>query len=697
MTAVVISILPFALLPLVASTAANVGLFPSVFNLAESAAIIANATCGERNTEVFCHLDSTESVKAPSSQDCGICDATEKNKAHPISLAVDGKSSTFWQSPSLQFGLDYHFVTITVDLKKVFQVGYVLLQAGNSPRPGNWILERSLDGVDWAPWQFFAINDEECWHAFGVEPRRGKPTYRYDDEVICTSFYSKLEPLADGEMHISLVNERPGASGPSRTLTEFTLARYVRIRFRRLRILPNDQLLVNGFNYPDATVLRRYFYSLRDLTIGGQCHCNGHASECLVNPTSMDYTCKCRHNTCGPFCNQCCPMYNQKLWRPGKFITANSCERCQCHGHADECFFDPQVEAERKSMNTEGKHEGGGVCIGCRHFTAGVNCEYCKEGFFRPADVSQFDSRPCRPCSCSNLVGSTGACYNNADAEKLALKGVKPGHCVCKPGFDGPKCDQCARGFHQYPDCVPCPCTLAGTLNGACSGLCQCKANVEGRRCDRCKRGFFALHESHGKGCLDCFCNGITDQCDVAKLGVELVQHAEGWKVTDLRGRVVSEPYWSTVTHGVTIAEDDMRGLQTYYWLAPKEYIGNRLVSYGLSIKILTSWHTVRGDTSGTATMGPDVVIEGANGMLIGCGALRYKGQINASISVTLTEADWYHIPTTLFDIEAKSYQEEEPEFIGGFVSKIEFMRVIQNVKRLLIRAKYHTDQLEGT
>ena len=74
------------------------------------------------------------------------------------------------------------------------------MEAGVSPRPGNWILERSLDGVDWAPWQFFAISDEECWHAFGVEPRQGKPSYRYDDEVICTSYYSKLDPLENGEV-----------------------------------------------------------------------------------------------------------------------------------------------------------------------------------------------------------------------------------------------------------------------------------------------------------------------------------------------------------------------------------------------------------------------------------------------------------------------------------------------------------------
>ena len=89
------------------------------------------------------------------------------------------------------------------------------------------------------------------------------------------------------QIHVSLVNGRPGASGPSRTLTEFTLARYIRIRFRRLRILPHDQSLVQGFSYPDTSVLRRYFYSLQDLTIGGQCPCNGHAGECRINHQTM--------------------------------------------------------------------------------------------------------------------------------------------------------------------------------------------------------------------------------------------------------------------------------------------------------------------------------------------------------------------------------------------------------------------------
>ena len=49
-----------------------------------------------------------------------------------------------------------------------------------------------------------------------------------------------------------------------------------------------------------------------------------------------------------------------------------------------------QVEAERSSINTEGVYEGGGVCINCQDNTAGTNCQHCKEGYYRPEDVSNY-------------------------------------------------------------------------------------------------------------------------------------------------------------------------------------------------------------------------------------------------------------------------------------------------------------------
>ena len=40
--------------------------------------------------------------------------------------------------------------------------------------------------------------------------------------------------------------------------------------------------------------------------------------------------------------------------------------------------------------------------------------------------------------------------------------------------------------------------------------------------------------------------------------------------------------------------------------------------------------------------------------MTIGFGAVRYLRRKNATIEVTLNETGWYHIPVTLYDIEAR-------------------------------------------
>lgn len=58
-------------------------------------------------------------------------------------------------------------------------------------------------------------------------------------------------------------------------------------------------------------------------------------------------------------------MYNQREWRPGTPKEANPCVKCECHGHATECRFDPEVEDAYLSMDANGQYIGGGVCINC--------------------------------------------------------------------------------------------------------------------------------------------------------------------------------------------------------------------------------------------------------------------------------------------------------------------------------------------
>lgn len=60
---------------------------------------------------------------------------------------------------------------------------------------------------------------------------------------------------------------------------------------------------------------------------------------------------------------------------------------CNCHGKADECYYDENVARRNLSLNIHGKYIGGGVCINCTQNTAGINCETCIDGFFRSKGV----------------------------------------------------------------------------------------------------------------------------------------------------------------------------------------------------------------------------------------------------------------------------------------------------------------------
>jgi laminin alpha 3/5 len=69
---------------------------------------------------------------------------------------------------------------------------------GNSPRPAVWVLEKSNDyGKTYKPWQYFAEHPSECQNLFNTDANK---YIEHDDEVICTTAYSKAIPLEGGEV-----------------------------------------------------------------------------------------------------------------------------------------------------------------------------------------------------------------------------------------------------------------------------------------------------------------------------------------------------------------------------------------------------------------------------------------------------------------------------------------------------------------
>ncbi|CAK9294069.1 unnamed protein product [Gordionus sp. m RMFG-2023] len=686
------------------------GLFPVVLNLASGAKIWTNATCGQHEPETYCKL--MEHVeKKPfdwiSNKQCDICDGKSAilSQRHPIEYAIDG-TQRWWQSPSIAKGYQYQFVDIIIDLRQVYQIYYLIIKSGPSPRPGNWILERSIDGITFKPWQFFATNPYECnelAREYYYDNPQGMKDFSFDsgailtgtfwfekdDQVICTKQFSELLPLEDGEIHVSLINGRPGISGPSQTLIEFTSARYIRLRLTKIRTLSADFMTMGnrihkdltplrrynekignatkrsagefrkrgGENFRqedydsesskkardvkdqiynqnyyssftlDQTVSRRYYYSIRDISIGGQCICHGHAELCLYDYATEKKICKCNHNTCGESCEVCCPGFYQKRWSRSTSKTKFICQACNCNSHSTDCVYDANVDKYSQSMNSMGLYEGGGVCVRCQHNTAGINCERCQDGYFNPQNVPMNTSDACRQCQCHGSGVASDICLKEKNLmNQLAhFTDMQPGDCFCKPNFRGPKCDKCAKGYRNFPECTPCPCNIAGMSDiDDCDGdNCKCKKNVRGDYCQICADGYFGLSEANAKGCDKCFCFGLSKLCDSQEWFIKEVSHMRGWSISDIAGKInVPVPsleksagrssvlsltreqletlmmtYTSSTSNSNSISNEDgvssnldiFRSNQFwhYYWSAPPDkYIDDYKLYYSRGLKI---------------------------------------------------------------------------------------------------------------
>ncbi|KAH9496293.1 hypothetical protein Btru_018041, partial [Bulinus truncatus] len=404
-------------------------------------------------------------------------------------------------SPLVFWSHDTTRVSHEGDSPLEFHVAYVLMIMANSPRPGVWVLERSKDfGKTWQPWQYFAETPSDCLNYFNTPADKQLTS---DSQILCSTQFSKVVPLIHGEILVSLVNGRPNAHNFSYAdeLQEWLRATDIQLRLLRTRTLLGHLM---GIARQDPTVTRRYYYSIKDISIGGRCVCNGHAESCDVrDPTTKKLLCSCIHNTCGDQCEHCCPGFTQKKWRRAVVDQPYQCEPCHCFGHSSECVYDENVDRNRQSIDIHGNYEGGGVCQNCRDNTMGINCEKCVPGYYRPYDVPRNATDACRPCECDLRV-STGECEEGS------------GRCLCRPEYTGEQCDRCSFGYYGYPDCIPCECDVNGTEGSICvvsSGDCPCKYNYAGIKCNRCAQGYYNFPE-----CKPCGCNSQGSPSAVCEL-----------------------------------------------------------------------------------------------------------------------------------------------------------------------------------
>ncbi|XP_041048727.1 laminin subunit gamma-3 [Carcharodon carcharias] len=527
---------------------------PEFCNAAFGRTLLASHVCGSPVPEEFCLQTGVTGV----TKSCHVCDARDPQRSHNASSLNDFHSEeepSWWQSPSMLHGIQFpNSVNLTLHLGKSFEITYIRLKFHTSRPESFAIYKRTQEGAPWTPYQYYSAS---CRQTYGYSTGSFLRLGVEERVPFCTDEFSDISPLTGGNVAFSTLEGRPSAYSfdTSPMLQDWVTATDLLISLTRLNTFGDDI-------FKDHRVLRSYYYAISDLSVGGRCKCNGHASKCVTNDQGR-LVCDCQHNTTGVDCERCRPFFHDRPWARGSSQAANECLSCNCSGRSEQCSF---------NMDLYRRTGHGGQCLNCRDNTAGSHCEACKEHFYRSNAVEA-----CQPCNCS-VMGS------------LSLQCDQDGVCVCKATVRGKKCDQCERGHHSLSEggCRKCACRPEGTV-GDCnptSGECTCKQNVEGALCHRCKSGTFNLQALNPHGCSSCFCYGHSAACTSAsQFTVHHIVSTFHQDTDEWRGQNHSGEFpLSWEKERISLFPDNG---ELEYFIAPAKFLGNQLLSYGQNLSFI--------------------------------------------------------------------------------------------------------------
>ena len=311
---------------------------PDFVNAAFGQKLTASSTCGSR-PEQLC----TRAEGEPP--ECQICDAATPARAHPSSHLTDlnnPSNLTCWQSAALP--RNGSAVTLTLSLGKKYELTYISLQFCGR-RPDSLAIYKSMDyGRSWQPFQFYS---SDCRRVYG-RPERALITRANEQEPLC-----EQTPIGGarggGRVAFSTLESRPSAYQleHSPILQDWITATDIRVELTRLHPLPSrgdpgtslttprsklDSIAGNTIssldpygNSESSAETGGDFYAVSDLSVGGRCKCNGHASRC-IRDDSGKLVCDCKHNTAGRDCERCKPFHFDRPWGRATDQAANECK-----------------------------------------------------------------------------------------------------------------------------------------------------------------------------------------------------------------------------------------------------------------------------------------------------------------------------------------------------------------------------------
>ncbi|NXI41329.1 LAMC2 protein, partial [Galbula dea] len=177
-----------------------------------------------------------------------------------------------------------------------------------------------------------------------------------------------------------------------------------------------DENVGNGFSCPFG-----FYWDPWQPRSCRACPCD-NGQGCSVVPGSGEVICDhCPPGATGSNCEYCADGYF------GDPAASQPCQLCRCNGNVEP---NAVGNCDRRT----------GECLKCIYNTAGFYCDRCKDGFFGNP-LATDPANKCQACAC-----------DSAGAESLKCR--SDGSCICKPGFEGPNCEEseCPACYDEVKD-----------------------------------------------------------------------------------------------------------------------------------------------------------------------------------------------------------------------------------------------------
>uniref|UniRef100_A0A3Q3X3L2 Uncharacterized protein n=1 Tax=Mola mola TaxID=94237 RepID=A0A3Q3X3L2_MOLML len=328
---------------------------------------------------------------------------------------------TCWMAPK---GSDNGEWVLSIPLGRRFEITYISLQFCQHGEPLDPVSISILKSMDYGrTWRAMQHYSNDCLWNFGLPSQTVAQTRHQETEALCSDPRPLQRQRGGMVLAFSALDGRPSSPDfdHSHTLQDWVTATDIRVVFHQVNLLATPPV-------PIIAALRAPL-ALSDLQVGGRCKCNGHASRCRRDDAGRAM-CVCEHHTAGPDCDVCEDFYYDRPWHRATPTHPNPCVACECNGHSNKCRFSMEV------FQQSGRHSGG-VCLKCRHNTAGRHCQYCQNGYTRDYGKPLNHRKACHACQCHPL-GAVGRWCNQTS-----------GQCLCREGVTGLRCNRCAPGFKQ--------------------------------------------------------------------------------------------------------------------------------------------------------------------------------------------------------------------------------------------------------